>query len=210
MRTFSSTRRVATFLSVAATAVAAVCLGTAATAGAATCDGADFTYNGQFDMEGYLACLSGTYAPPPDGVTVEWPTNDAGQSYIEPGQTSTITMCCFTPGSEFTATIDTGTAAMSAQAVVTVGPYTVAADGSVAVELPALPAGNYQMVVKVDGKTFAVPLLVGVVIPAAGSNSLPMLGIALGLVVVGAGAVGASVRKRRSATATVHHDTVAA
>jgi hypothetical protein len=57
------------------------------------------------------------------------------------------------------------------------------------------------MIVQVDGQTFAVPLLIGIVIPEAGSDIVPILGIAAGLVVIGLGAVGATIRRRRTVVA---------
>lgn len=202
MRTSSAVRRSTAILALLVSATAALGAMGAATASAApTCNSADFTFDGEFNLEGYLACLAGGYQPPPPGTDIQWPTNDSGQSFIEPGQETTAVFCCFTPGSEFYATIDTGTAAISTQAIMRIGPFIVAPDGSVEVTIPALPAGNFQMVVQVDGQTFAIPLLIGVVIPEAGSDIMPIIGIASGLVVIGLSAVGATVRRRRAVAA---------
>ena len=193
-------RNIVFVLLFAATAAVGAVAPASATA-APSCNSADFTFDGEFNLEGYLACLAGGYQPPPPGTDIQWPTNDSGQSFIEPGTETTAVFCCYTPGSEFYATIDTGTAAISAQEVIRIGPFIVGADGSVEVTIPPLPAGSFQMIVQVDGQTFAVPLLIGIVIPEAGSDIVPILGIAAGLVVIGLGAVGATIRRRRTVVA---------
>lgn len=202
MRTSNAVRRSTALLVLLLAATATFGAVSPATAGAApACNSADFTFDGEFNLEGYLACLAGGYQPPPPGTDIQWPTNDSGQSFIEPGQETTAVFCCFTPGSEFYATIDTGTAAISSQELIRIGPFIVGPDGAVEVTIPALPAGNFQMVVQVDGQTFAIPLLIGVVIPEAGSNIMPILGIAAGLVAIGLGAVGTTIRRRRAVAA---------
>ncbi|MFM7046204.1 MAG: hypothetical protein ACKOYG_11780 [Ilumatobacteraceae bacterium] len=144
---------------------------------------------------------AGTYPPPPDDVVIEWPTNDDGAGFIEPGQSFTAIICCFAPGSEVYITIDTGTAAISSQALITLGPFIVAADGTVAVDFPPLPAGTFDMVLTIDGVSYRLPLIVGAVIPAAGSDSLSLLRPAIALVLTGAVIVLVAQRRRATVTA---------
>ncbi|MFM7253426.1 MAG: hypothetical protein ACKO27_10230 [Ilumatobacteraceae bacterium] len=139
---------------------------------------------------------AGTYPPPPDDVVIEWPTNDNGEGFIEPGQPFTAILCCFTPGSEVYITIDTGT-----EALITLGPFIVAADGTVAVDFPPLPAGTFDMVLTIDGVSYRLPLIVGAVIPAAGSDSLSLLRPAIALVLTGAVIVLVAQRRRATVTA---------
>ena len=141
---------------------------------------------------------AGTYPPPPDDVVIEWPTNPDGESFIEPGEAFTVVLCCFTPGSEVYITIDDGTGAISSQALVTLGPFIVAEDGTVAVDFPPLPAGTFDMVLTVDGVSFRLPLIVGAVIPAAGSDSLSLLRPAIALVLTGAVIVLVAQRRRQA------------
>ena len=52
---------------------------------------------GALSLLGASTAFAGTYPPPPDDVVIEWPTNADGAGFIEPGQSFTFTICCFTP-----------------------------------------------------------------------------------------------------------------
>ena len=156
---------------------------------------------GALSLLGASTAFAGTYPPPPDNVVIEWPTNDSGAGYIEPGQSFTFTICCFTPGSEVYITIEVPDSLLSAQGLITLGPFIVAADGTVAVDVPPLPAGTFQMSLTVDGVTYTIPLMVGVVMPTTGADTFSLLRPAATLLVAGAVIVLVSQRRRRPADA---------
>lgn len=146
---------------------------------------------------------AGTYPPLPDDVTISYPVNGNGESFVEPNQPFSIRICCFIDkaGSLVYIYIDAAPSAISTQALLELGPFTVAADGSVTIEFPALPAGTYQVTMTIDGVSYRIPLIVGAVIPAAGSDSLSLLRPAIALVLTGAVIVLVAQRRRTMATA---------
>lgn len=140
---------------------------------------------------------AGTYPPPPDDLVILLPVDESGQAYyIAPGEEFPITLCCFEPGTYVEFNIEAGTSALGAQALVSSGPLLVAADGSVTWTVPGLPAGNYTLLVTVDGVTFSVPLPVGQIIPVTGSDAGSMLRPAAVLVAAGVLAMLVSYRRR--------------
>lgn len=148
-------------------------------------------------MTGGATVFAGTYPPPPDNVVIEYPTDSSGNSFIEPGQEFTLTLCCFTPGAEVYITIDDGTG-VAAAALITLGPFIVAADGTVAVDIPPLPAGTFQMVLTTDGVSYTIPLIVGAIIPTTGADTFSLVRPAVALVLAGAVIVVVAQRRRRS------------
>lgn len=140
---------------------------------------------------------AGTYPPPPDDLVILLPVDESGEAfYIAPGEAFPITLCCFEPGTYVEFSIEAGTTGLGAQALVSSGPLLVAADGSVEWTVPGLPAGNYSLLVTVDGVTFSVPLPVGQIIPQAGSDPMSMLQPAAVLVAAGVVAMLVSYRRR--------------
>ncbi|MFZ9629888.1 MAG: hypothetical protein ACO3C1_11120 [Ilumatobacteraceae bacterium] len=152
-------------------------------------------------LAGSTAAFAGTYPPPPDNVVIEWPTNSNGDSFITPGESFTITLCCFEPGAEVYITVDLGSASLAAQSLVTLGPFIVAADGTVAVDIPPLPAGTFQMALTIDGVTYTIPLIVGAVIPDTGADTFSLIRPAATLVIAGIVIVVVAQRRRRPADA---------
>ena len=109
------------------------------------------------------------------------------RSFVTPGESFTLTLCCFTTGEEVYITIELPDGvSLSAQSLVTLGPFIVAADGTVAVDVPPLPAGTFQMSLTVDGVTYTIPLMVGVVMPTTGADTFSLLRPAATLLVAGA------------------------
>ena len=84
---------------------------------------------GALSLLGASTAFAGTYPPPPDDVVIEWPTNADGAGFIEPGQSFTFTICCFTPGAEVYITIDVPDSQLSAQAHIS-----IARDGTLTVK----------------------------------------------------------------------------
>jgi hypothetical protein len=144
---------------------------------------------------------AGTYPPLPPDVVIDYPTDTAGNNFIEPGSPFTLTFGGFPPGSEVYITIDTGTAAISSQALITLGPFIVAADGTVTIEFPALPAGTFEMVLTVDGVSYTIPLIIGAVIPEAGGDAFSLVRPAIALLLTGAVIVLVAQRRRQPAAA---------
>ena len=97
---------------------------------------------------------------------------------------------------------------LSAQSLVTLGPFIVAADGTVAVDVPPLPAGTFQMALTVGGVTYTLPLIVGAVIPTTGADTFSLVRPAATLVIAGAVIVVVAQRRRRPVAASAPSVTV--
>jgi hypothetical protein len=171
-----------------------------------TCNSADFTVDGQFDINGYLACLSGTNSTP---------------SAARPGESIVTVLSGFTPGETVKLVIEAVADSTAAGDGSKANPYIAKADASgtirVSVTMPTA-VGTYRIVATGSNSAFSTVANVvvslsgsspgspggapggtpgsGSGLPTTGSNSLRTLAIGMGLVVLGAGAVVGSIRRR--------------
>lgn len=162
---------------------------------AVDCDAATFTIDGQFDQDGYLACLAGTTSTPKQSA---------------PGASIVVVLSGFTPGEKVTITVNPSGSTTNAGGTVSA---TGIADSTgtvrVSVKMPSA-VGTYVVTGTgvTSGKTNSASVLVsaaggggGTPLPSTGSDSTRLGAIGLGLLVLGAGTVVGARRRRHALTA---------
>ena len=162
----------------------------------ASCDAATFTVDGVFDTNGYLACLSGSNSTP---------------TSAKPAASIVVVLKGFTPGETVNVVIEgltAGTNAPNAGTGAPGNPIVAKADASgtvrVSVKMPTAE-GTYRITGTgvTSGKKVSVEVLVSATagtsagLPQTGSDTLRVTAVALGLVVLGAGGVAGTRRRRR-------------
>jgi hypothetical protein len=138
---------------------------------------------------------AGEYPPADDGIVVDDPT-------VESGQTVNVTAQCFEPGSTVTFSVagaTVGTAVASAEGVATLAYQVPEGSGDVVVTATGTGCSGDELVL---GVTLTRAAAAGEALPATGSSSsIPMARVAVSMLAVGGLMVfAARWRKQRTAT----------